>query len=146
MTADTQKTPGKIMGVVGVLFGLFLYFLWFVAIMAIMFTFFTAPIDMGVSMVTFPLSIRTWLIAGALPFFILFGHYVCCRGEITETDLLHTRSGLIGSLLGFFLWLAVLTVLEAMGIAAPYSYNLAGGFLVILILIMIFWKVWSREE
>ena len=145
MTTDTQKNPGKILGVVGILFGVFLYFLWFVAIMAIMFTFFAPPDAMGVFTVTFPLWIRTWLTAGTLPSFMLFGHYLFCRGTMTKTDLIQNRSGLIGSFLGFLLWLGVLIVLEVLGIAVQYPHNLVGGFLAIFFLYVIFRKFWNRK-
>ncbi len=78
--------------------------------------------------------IRTWLIAGLLPFFVLSGHYLFTREEMPEAELLLNRSGLAASASGFLLWLAVLAVLEVMGVAVADPYNVAGGYLIIFVL------------
>ena len=144
MTAKTEKKPGKLMGVVGAVCGLLLYYLWVAVIMAILFTFFAEPTAMGVFKVAFPLMARTWLIAGTLPFFIIFGHYLFTREPMSEAELLLDRSGLAASASGFLLWLAVLVVLEVLGVTVAYPYYVAGGYLVILILFVCLRKAWSR--
>ena len=63
------------MGVVGAVCGLILYYLWVAVIIGIQFTFFAEPNATGAFVGPLPLMIRTWLIAGTLPFFIIFGHY-----------------------------------------------------------------------
>jgi hypothetical protein len=144
MTAEIREKPGKLMGVVGVVCGVVLYCVWCIAIMAILFTFFAEPNAMGVVIVICPIMIRTWLTAGPLPFFILFGHYLFSHEEMTGTELLRDRSGLAASASGFLLWLAVLAVLEASGVAVAYPYSVAGGYLVIFILFVYLRKARSR--
>ncbi len=114
------------MAIVGVVCGAVLYCIWCVAIMAVLFTFFAEPNAMGVFIVTFPIMIRTWLLAGPLPFFILFGHYLFSHEEMTGTELLRDRSGLAASASGFLLWLAVLAVLEVSGVAVGIPILLPG--------------------
>ncbi len=88
--------------------------------------------------------LRTWLTAGMLPLFIIFGYYLFTREEMPAEELLLSRSGLAASASGFLLWLAVLAVLEVSGVAVAYPYNVAGGYVVVLIRGVIFWKAWSR--
>ena len=59
--------------------------------------------------------LRTWLTAGILPLFIIFGYYLFTREEMPAEELLLSRSGLAASASGFLLWLAVLAVLEVWG-------------------------------
>jgi len=44
--------------------------------------------------------------------------------------------------LGFFLWLAALAVL---GVIMAYPYCVAGDYVVMPVLGVVFWKAWSQE-
>jgi len=144
MTAETEKKPDKITGVVGIICGLFLYYFWVAVIMAIQFTFFAETSAMGVSTVMIPLMPRAWLVAGPLPFFLILGYHLFTREKLPEDKLLLNRSGLAALASGFLLWLAVLAVLEVQEVAVEYPYYVAGGYLVMLILGVLLWKAWSR--
>lgn len=141
MTTETHSPQKKVRGVIGILFGVLLYYLWVAGIIAMLFTFFTEPSGMGVFTVKFPHAVQTWLVTGTLPFFIISGHYLFCRGT-GENDLLYDLAGGAGALLGFLLWLTVLGVMEVLGVAVPYFTNLVGGFLLIAVLSVIFWRAW----
>lgn len=79
-----------------------------------------------------------------MPFFIILGHYLFTREGMPEAELLLNRAGLAASLWGFLLWLAVLVVLEVLGIAVAYPYYVAGGYLVVFVLFVYFRRAWSR--
>lgn len=144
MTTETEKKPDRTAGVLGVLFGVFLYYLWVAVLMAILFAFFAEPNAMGAFIVKFPQMVQIWLNAGMLPVFIILGYHLFARDTMPEAERLLGRAGLAASASGFLLWLLVLAALEVLGVVVAYPYYVAGGYVVMLILGVFFWKTWSR--
>ncbi len=110
----------------------------------ILFTFFAEPNAMRAFIVKFPQMVQVWLNAGMLPVFIILGYHLFARDTMPEAERLQGRAGLAASASGFLLWLLVLAALEVLGITVEYPYYVAGGYAVMLILGVFFWKTWSR--
>ena len=100
---------------------------------------------MGAFIVEFPQMVQIGLNAGVLPVFIILGYHLFARDTMPEAERLLGRAGLAASTSGFLLWLLVPAAPEVMGVAVAYPYYIAGGYVVMLLPGVIFWKAWSRE-
>ena len=126
--------PDKNDRIIGPLFGLVLCIIWFVVIIFIEGLFFPGQ-NMSNSLLI------SWINIGLIPFFVSLGVYLLYYRKFGGVEAARSMIGLLCVLVGFAVWFVVIW-LFLMESGISYMLVDAGGFLLIIALILIFeWKV-----
>jgi hypothetical protein len=88
------------------------------------------------SVLHFSNQIVIWANTGLIIFFIILGHYIVSRKVIDEKKRTEDIIGLKSNLLGFFLWLIVITIATLLNIEINPTAIMAGGYITILLILL----------
>ena len=77
-------------------------------------------------------QIDQWLVAGLILFFLVFGHYLIYSKNINGIEKNRDIIGMKSALIGFLLWLFITIITFLLNITIPYSFNIAGGYIIII--------------
>ncbi len=81
-------------------------------------------------------QIVIWVNIGLIVFFVVLGHYIVSRKVIDEKKRTEDIIGLKSNLLGFFLWLIVITIATLLNIEINPTAIMAGGYITILLIFL----------
>jgi len=145
-----MKSNGeKFHEICGVLFGLTLFYFWIFLISFTKFILFSeTTVVSGNEITSIPPEnqVDQWLTSGLLLFFLFFGHYLVYSrsfgGNVKRCDIFFMKSALTG----FLLWLLVTVITSSLDIFLPYHVNVAGGYLIILIVYLTGDRPFGKRE
>lgn len=81
-------------------------------------------------------QIVIWVNTGLIVFFLILGHYIVSRKVIDEKKRTEDIIGLKSNLLGFFLWLIVITIATLLNMEINRTAIMVGGYLTILLILL----------
>ena len=130
----TYSIQNKTQEVVGVLFGILLFYFWLIFIDKIKMLLFSETIIVNGNKIIkaqYWGQIDQWLVAGLILFFLVFGHYLIYSKNINGIEKNRDIIGMKSALIGFLLWLFITIITFLLNITIPYSFNIAGGYIII---------------
>jgi hypothetical protein len=131
----TYSIQNKTQEVVGVLFGILLFYFWLIFIDKIKMLLFSETIIVNGNKIIkaqYWGQIDQWLVAGLILFFLVFGHYLIYSKNINGIEKNRDIIGMKSALIGFLLWLFITIITFLLNITIPYSFNIAGGYIIII--------------
>jgi hypothetical protein len=92
------------------------------------------------------LPIHTWVFAGPIIFFLISGRYLISRGVIDDRKKMDDIISIKSSLIGFFLWLALMIFAYFLNIQVDPNASDFGGFVTILLIYLYMEKRVSKAQ